>query len=304
MAYDYEVLIIGAGPAGLSAAMTLGRIGRRALVVDDGRPRNAASNHLNNFPTQDGIHPAEWRKKAREDLKKYQSVHTKEDQVLSVTKVGLHFLAQFKDSPELRFRKVILAYGIQDRLPLIPGFQELWGKSVFHCPFCHGFEVRHKPLALVSNGVMAEHAIPLIYALSRDLIVFTNGPAEIPQSLRQQMEKKNILLKEEKITSLNYSKENLESLELEDGSSILREAIFASPILPFQQKSSIGDQLGCEKNEMGLVKINERGATTVPGVFAAGDNMTFQHSVLLAAGHGVVAGSSTIFELVQEDISS
>ncbi|KYG70634.1 alkyl hydroperoxide reductase [Bdellovibrio bacteriovorus] len=298
-----EVLIIGGGPAGLSAAMSLGRIGRTALVCDDARPRNEASEHLNNFPTQDGVHPAAWRKEARQDLEKYSTIQFFSGSVISVEKNSSHFRARFSSGEVKDFRKVILAYGIQDRLPPIPGIKELWGKSVFHCPYCHGFEVRNQKLGIIGNGKFLAHGIPMFSALSKDVAVFTNGPADFSEDLKMLMKKNNIEIVEKRIERLLFEGMNLRGIRFEDGSINEREALFATPLLPFQMKSDIGQNLGCEKNEMGLYQVNEMKQTSVLGVFAAGDNMTMMQSVLQAAASGSMAGAAAVFELVNEDFS-
>ncbi|WP_374073444.1 NAD(P)/FAD-dependent oxidoreductase [Bdellovibrio bacteriovorus] len=301
MEFDYEVLIIGGGPAGLSAAMSLGRLSRTALVCDDNRPRNAPSTHVNNFPSQDGIHPAEWRKKTRKDLEKYKTIGFFEGAVLSVHKVDQGFVAQLSSGATRNFKKVILAYGIQDKLLSAPGFKELWGKSIFHCPFCHGFEVRGASLGLIANGELAAHGLPMIYGLSKDLILFTNGKTNLSEDLQETLRRRNVEVIEEPIDHLIYEGEVLKVVVLIDGQKKERDALFVAPIFPFQSKSPIGESLGCEKTELGFYKVGERGETTVKGVFAAGDNMTMMQSVLLACASGVAAAAGVIFSLVSED---
>jgi thioredoxin reductase len=304
MQFDYEALIIGGGPAGLSAAMTLGRMGRSALVCDDNRPRNAPSSHLNNFPTRDGIHPAEWRREAKKDLEKYKSIHFFDGSVLSAEKTNQGFKAKLSSGAVLDFKKVILAYGIQDKLPSISGFKELWGKAIFQCPFCHGFEVRGSRLGLVANGDMAMRGLTMTYGLSPDLILFTNGKAELNNDQKETLKRRKVELVEDKIESLIFEGEKLKAVALENGQLKEREALFVAPILPFQSKSSIGESLGCEKTEMGLYKVGERGETTVKGVFAAGDNITFQQSVLLACASGTLAGVGVVFDILNEEFGS
>ncbi|TGL93129.1 NAD(P)/FAD-dependent oxidoreductase [Leptospira barantonii] len=303
MKLDSEVLIIGGGPAGLSAALALGRMSRSALVCDDNRPRNAASSHLNNFPTRDGIHPAEWRALVKKDLEKYKTIAFFDGSVISVEKTSFGFNAKFSSGDTASFKKVILAYGVEDRPLSVPGFQELWGKSIFHCPYCHGFEIRGSRIALISNSEMTFHMVTLVNDLASDLILLTNGKAVFNEEQKDLLKRRNVRLIEEQITGFAHEGEQLKSISLMNGEIIERDAAFFQPIFPFKLKSMIGEQLGCEKTQFGLYKVNERGATSVDGVFACGDNVNLAHSVLLAAGSGGMAGAGTVAALLGEKFS-
>lgn len=296
----YDVLIIGGGPAGLTAAMTLGRLSLSALLCDDNKPRNAPSSHVNNFPSRDGIHPAEWRKETRKNLEKYKTIESQTATVLSVEKSTSAFTAKLSTGETINAKKIILAYGVVDTLPEITGFKELWGKSVFHCPFCHGFEHRSSRIGLVGNGDLLFHALPMIYTLASDLIIFTNGTAAFSSENLELLKRNNIPLIEEPIQKLDFDEEALKDIVLKDGRVIERQYLFLSPAVPFQLKSDIGEKLGCEKNQFGFYKVNERNQTTVEGVYACGDNMTMAHSVLLAAGSAVIAGGGVIYELLHD----
>ena len=300
MSEVFDVLIIGGGPAGLSAAMSLGRMGKSALVCDDGRPRNAPAEHMNNFVSRDGLNPGEWRKSALRDLQKYQTIHFQSEKVLTVKKIDQHFLAQF-ESGQKTFRKVILAYGVQDQLPAVPGFKELWGKSVFHCPYCHGYEVRGTRLGLIANGKFLEHMLPMIYGLSKDTLIFTNEKSDLSNEAQEAIYKNKIRLVESKITSLNFNDTQLKSVVLANGEEIVRDGLFLAPKMPFQLKSQIGSDLGCEKTDFGFYKIDAFYKTTAHGVFAAGDIVSPMHSVLASAASGQVAGAAAVSEILHED---
>ncbi|PJZ30385.1 NAD(P)/FAD-dependent oxidoreductase [Leptospira kmetyi] len=300
MKLDSEVLIVGGGPAGLSAALALGRMSRTALICDDNRPRNAPSSHLNNFPTRDGIHPAEWRRLVRKDLEKYKTISFFEGSVVSVEKSVSGFNAKFSSGETASFRKIILAYGVEDRPLPVPGFRELWGKSIFHCPYCHGFEIRGSRIALISNSEMTFHMLSLVNDLASDLILLTNGKAIFSEEQKSLLKRNNVRLIEEQITGFLHEGERLKAIALANDTIIERDAAFFQPILPFKLKSTIGEELGCEKTQFGLYKVNERGATTVDGVFACGDNVSMGHSVLLAAASGGMAGAGTVASLLGE----
>jgi thioredoxin reductase len=302
MKTDFDALIIGGGPAGLSAGLALGRMSRTALICDDGRPRNAPSAHMNNFPSRDGMHPADFRSETRKNIEKYKTIEFFNGGVVSVEKYHNTFIAKLSSGATLHIKKVILADGIKDKLPAAPGFQELWGKAVFHCPFCHGYEVRGSALGLVGNGELAMRGLPMFYSLSHDLIIFTNGKADFTPEQLEVLKKRKIQFIETKIQKLDYENEDLKAVALEDGRAIPRTALFASPILPFVTKSSFGEALGCEKTELGHYKVTERNETTVAGVFAAGDNMTMQQSVLHASAHGVTAAAALVHELTNEEL--
>lgn len=301
MKFDYEVLIIGGGPAGISAAMTLGRIRRSALVADDNRPRNAPSSHINNFPTRDGIHPEDWRKFARKDLKKYDTIKSFNGRVLSVEQMDGGFQAKLSSGSSISVKKVILAYGIKDKMQPIPGYKELWGKSIFHCPFCHGFETRGSKIGILINNEMGFHSVGMIQNFSTDLVVFTNGRVKPTDEQKQYLARKKVPLVEEKIARLQYEGESLKNVELENGKKIERQYLFSGPELPFEIASDIGDSLGCKKTQFGLYEVNEMGATSVPGVFAAGDNMAMAQSVLLSCAAGVKAGMGALAQLLTEE---
>lgn len=302
MGFDYDVIIIGGGPAGLSAAMSLGRMRRRVLVCDDNRPRNAPADHMNNFASQDGMNPRVWQNNARRDLEKYKTVEQQAVTVLSAVKSAGGFTCTLSNGHRVSSKKLILAYGVQDQLPSIPGFKELWGKSIFHCPYCHGYEARDTKLALIGNGMMLGHLYPMISSLSRDLMLFTNGKADLPEELYPVLKKRGTVLVEAGLKELKKDGEHLVGIVTQDNISHDRTHAFLALTLPFKLKSNIGESLGCEKTEMGFYKLKEMNKTTVEGVFAAGDIIFPQHSVLNAAAAGQMAGAAAVFELVHEEL--
>jgi thioredoxin reductase len=224
--------------------------------------------------------------------------------VLKVEQSGSAFNVTLPDQPILSVRKVILAYGVEDPLPDAPGFRELWGSAVYHCPYCHGYEVRDAKLAYVGNATMAHHVLPMLMSLTKDLVLFTNGATEIEPAFREQLKKKNIPLFQDRIASLVHEGKSLRAVKLTSGEIVERTGLFVAPKIPLTLKGSIGEKLGCEKTEMGFYKVELMGKSTVPGVFVAGDIMSMQHSVLGAAASGQLAGSGAVFELTREDFEN
>lgn len=294
---DYEVLIIGGSAAGLSAALSLGRMQRRVLVCDTGQPRNRMAQHMHNFPGFDGVPPEQWAKRVRQELQAYASVEFRAQAVTSVRAAGEVFKALLSSGDSLSVRKVLLAYGIQDRLPEIDQIHSLWGKYVFHCPFCHGFEQRGRALALIGHGTHAQHILPALLSLSSDFIVFTQG-GELPENERRALRERQVEIVDTDVVALTLQDSEHLDVVLKDGRRLQRQGLFVSPLLPLQPSSEIGAQLGCESDEMGLYQVNHFGQTSVPGVYAAGDIAGLGQSVLNAAAAGSMAGAALVFDLL------
>lgn len=301
---QYDVLIVGGSHAGLNAAMAIGRLRRSALIVDAGKPRNEAAKYANNIAGSDGIDPDKLRSQARKDLKKYKTIKSVTGIVTSVTKQGPLFEAKLDSGEKIQARKVILAYGVKNILPNIQGIWNLWAKSVFHCPYCHGFEVKDQTIGMIDSGKTAEHVLPLLKNLSKKLVLFTNGKPDLSPEFEEKMKAHGIPIYEEHILSLDSEDSKLKSVVFSNGRKIKVEAILVNPKIPFEMNSTISEYLGCEKDHLGLIKVNDVGKTSVDGVFAAGDIMTMQQSIVGAAASGQAAGSGAIFELSHEDFNS
>ncbi len=301
---NYETLIVGAGPAGLSAALALGRMLRTAMICDDARPRNKSAIFLNNFPTQDGVTPAEWRDQARKNLEKYQSIHFFSGTVDKLIRLEDTFEAILLNGSKHFFRKILLAFGHQDRLPEIPGFKELWGTSVFQCPYCHGFEFRNKALGIFANGEAAFQAAIMISALTKDVAIFTNGESTLDFKQKETLKRNNMSLYEQKISRLKYSENKLHSVVFDDESCVHRDALVVTPVFPLQPKSNFAMDLGCETTELGAIKIDDRGRTSVLGVYAAGDMIdALKQTVLIACASGQTAAFGVVYDLLAEDFN-
>lgn len=301
LASNYDVLIIGGGPAGLSAGLTIGRLRRTTLICDDQHPRNKPSLHMNNFPGYDGVAPSDWIFKVHSELNKYPTIQLHTDRVIKVSKTETGFEVELEAGDIVKVQKVLLSYGIKDQLPDISGIKELWGHSVIHCPYCHGFEFQDKPLALLGDGDIAIHLLSLILGLTNDIILFTNGISKLTDEQKQKIKLQNITIIETPVKKLEHNSTKLESIILENGDSISRTALFIAPILPVTKSSNIGEELGCKNNEMGFYEIDLFCQTSVSGVYAAGDIAGFRgQSVLNSASSGSTAGARIVSELLMK----
>lgn len=296
---DYEAAIIGGSAAGLAAALTLGRTLRKTVVFDTGAPRNEPSPHAHNFFTRDGTPPSELLRIGREQLKPYNTVSLRNARVTKAQKQDNIFVLTLEDGTTVSTRKVILATGLKDILPEIKGMRELWGRQVIHCPYCHGWEVKDRPIAIMMNGEAAFEMTVLIRNWNKDLRLFTNGPSMVPQEAREWMEDKGIAIKETPITSLHRDGDGVRIL-FGDGQEEKLAALYARGSYHFNNELAV--QLGCALGETGSVQVDEMQQTTVPGIFAAGDLAhPGMHQVSLAAAAGHKAGIACSRSLIMEE---
>ncbi len=226
MAEKYDVVVVGAGAAGLSAALMLGRSKRRTLVLDGGPPRNAPSEHSHGFFTRDGASPEELLRHGRRDLEAYPSVEVREGVAVGASGSDGDFEVGLDGGEAVAARKILLASGVVDEMPDIPGFAEAWGRGIFHCPYCHGWEVRDAPLAVYGDGASLMHRVVLIRNLSRDLVAITDGSG-VSDEDRGKVSALGVLLYESGISRVESDEETgkLVRIVLGDGAEIEREGL-------------------------------------------------------------------------------
>ncbi len=297
----YDAIIIGGGPAGLNAALVLGRCRRRVLVVDSGRPRNAASHCMHGFLTRDGIAPHDLLKLGREELAAY-AVEFRRQEAVDAYREGNCFVAALEDGSRYCARKLLLATGVVDRMPQIAGISDFYGRSVFHCPYCDGWEVREQPLAVYGK---ASHGCLLALSLltwSHDLALFTDGPSRLNLEQKDALRAYRIALYETRVARLEGSGEQLERVILKDGTAVRRRAMFFAT--GQQQHSQLPSKLGCVFNRKGTVDTNRFQATNVPGVYVAGDAAKDVQLVIVAAAEGAKAAVAINEALQQEDCAA
>ncbi len=295
----YEVIIIGGSYAGLSAALTLGRSLRQVLVIDSGKPCNWQTPHSHNFLTQDGQTPAAIAAQARGQVLAYPTVQWHEGQVTAAIKQPDGFVLQTEAGSSFMAKKLLFATGITDQMPDLKGFSQCWGISVLHCPYCHGYEVRSQPLGILANGDMAFDFCQLIRHWSRELTLFTNGPATLSATQREQLAQRGIAILEKQLQYLEHQQGQLRELVFEDGDKQALSALFAR--IPFAQHCPLPQQLGCQLTETGLIQVDEFQQTSVTGVYAAGDNAGMLRAVSVATAAGTKAGAFINHHLIREE---
>lgn len=295
---QFDVIIIGGSYSGLSAGMALVRSLRRVLIVDSGTPCNRYTPHSHNFITQDGEEPTVILQKAKEQLIKYESVEFLEGLVASVTTHSDGFQVSVASGTQFSSKKLLLATGIKDIFPAIIGFDDCWGKTVIHCPYCHGYEFRDKKTAVIANGDRAFHLASLVNNLTDQLSIIVSGQSTLTQEQLDKLNRHHIRLIEKEVTEIGHHNGDVHGLIFEDGSQEDFEAVYAA--IPFEQQTDIPLALGCEMTETGLVKIDMFQKTTVAGVYSCGDNSSPMRSVANAVASGNLAGAMINHELTTE----
>lgn len=298
MKEKFDVIIVGGSYAGLSAAMALGRALRKVLIIDGGRPANRFTPYSHNFITHDGRRPDEIATLARQQVAKYSSVKQVEGFVVSAEKFDHEFIVGLDTGTQFASTKLIFATGIVDLMPNIPGFADCWGKSVLHCPYCHGYEVRNTRTGILGNGDYAFEFGSLISNWTRELVIFTNGTATLNAGQKATLDQNHIPVIEHRIQALHHDQGYLKSISFENGHSTTVSTIYARP--EFKQHSNLPAQLGCELTPEGYIKIDSSHRTTVPGVYACGDNVTRLRTVSNAIAMGTVAGMMANKDLITE----
>lgn len=295
---QYDILIVGGSYAGLSTAMALGRALRKVLVIDSGNPYNQQTPHSHNFLTNDGKTPKEIAGVARLQVQQYKTVDFLSGFVISGSKTETGFSIEIETGETYAAKKLVFATGIKDSMPAIPGFAECWGISVLHCPYCHGYEVRHQKTGILANGNDAVELAALISNWTNELTIYTNGKSTLTEQQEQKLQQHNIHINENEIENLEHNKGYVERILFKDGSNATVKAIYAR--LPFVQHSAVPQSLGCELSTDGYIKIDATQRTTVPGIFACGDNTTRMRTVANAVAMGTTTAMMVNKELIDE----
>jgi thioredoxin reductase len=297
----YDTVIVGGGPAGLSAALTLGRGRKRVLLCDSGPRRNAAAVHLHNFVTRDGTPPDEFRKIGRQQLTLYPNVEARDVRVESIAGERGAFEVALSSSDSVQARRILLCVGMLDELPPIEGFRELWGSAIFQCPYCHGWEVKDRRWGYLGSAADASHLLPFSLMLrgwTRDVIAFTGGGFDVPEQSAELLLAAGIRLETAGIARLVVRGRDLAGVELAGGDTVPCDVLFTHPA---QSQLGLVRSLGVALDDNGFVRVDPmQRETSIPGVYAAGDLTTRMQGAIHAAAAGSHAAAAINMELTGE----
>ncbi|WP_338044479.1 bifunctional NAD(P)/FAD-dependent oxidoreductase/class I SAM-dependent methyltransferase [Mycolicibacterium neoaurum] len=293
----WDCVVVGGGAAGLSGALVLGRARRATLVVDEGEQSNLAAHGIGGLLGHDGRPPAELYADGRRELEKYSSVQFRSGRVVGATAHDGQFVVELADGGRERARRILLATGMEYRPPQIPGLDALWGGSAFHCPFCHGWEMRDKPLAVLADGDRAVHMALMLRGWSDDIVLLTNGGTAPAVD--------GIVVDDRVVTEFRSEKGELTEIVFADDESLARRGVLVAATL--HQRSPLAAHLGVAfapptPVSADAIVVDQFQRTTVPGVFAAGDVSVQVPQVAAAVASGSMAATAVVQSLLADDV--
>lgn len=300
MGIRYDAIIVGAGPAGLSAGLVLGRCRRRVLVLDSGTPRNARARAMHGYLSRDGINPRELLRVGREQLHAYPSVELRMDMVKEARQRDDTFEVRTLSGEIFTCRKLLLATGVVDILPDVPGLEKLYGTSVHHCPYCDGWECRDQPVAVYASGNRVHSFAISMKVWTSDIAVCTDGGPEPEPAEMDDLRRHSIPIYTQKIARLEGIDGRLQRIVFADGRVLARRALFFNT--GQEQQSPLAEMLGCNFSESGTVMTGRHERTHMRGLFVAGDASRNVQFVIVAAAEGAEAAVAINKELIQEDL--
>ncbi|MGV0794367.1 NAD(P)/FAD-dependent oxidoreductase [Mycolicibacterium sp. XJ1819] len=294
---QWECAVVGGGAAGLSAALVLGRARRRTVVIDADEQSNRASSLIGGLLGYDQRPPADLYAAGRRELSAYPSVEYRHGRISGGRRVEGGFILEPEDGDPILARRVILATGMQYCPPDLPGVAELWGTSVFQCPFCHGWEMRDKRLATLAAGEEAVHAALMLRGWSDDVVVLTDGRTDLSPADKDLLQSAGVVIDDRRVAELVSEEGQLSAIAFADGTRLARDGLLVEA--PLRQRSPLARQLEAECSPGPLaadtIAVDDLHRTSAGGVFAAGDVCAEQPYVAGA----IAAGSQTAMIVVQ-----
>jgi thioredoxin reductase len=296
----FDIIIVGGGPAGLSAALVAGRALRRVLLLDEGKPRNQVTRAVHGFFTRDGTPPEELRRLGREQLGRYETVSLLAERVQHANAHADHFEVITSRGAKFAARKLILATGLVDELPAIPGMRELFGRLVFNCPYCDAFELRDRPLAAYGQGDQrgGEYALELT-AWSRDVALCTDACPPLSHAMRERLARNGVSIRDEAIQRIESQDGGLTRVVFERGPPLVCAALFVNT--GHREASDLARTLGAEGWSPENCRVGKHGRTNVRGLFVVGDASRDVLQVAVAVSEGCEAAMSAHAELLREE---
>jgi thioredoxin reductase len=301
--HNYDVAIVGGGAAGLSAALVLARLRRDVVIVDAGKPRNAPAEHMHNFLSRDGMPPSELLAVGRAEVLGY-GAEIVSATVIRVETTSTGFDVVLDNGDTLAARRLLIATGLTDELPQVPGVRERWGRDVLHCPYCHGYEVRDQPLGILGSGPKSVHQTLLVRQLSADVVLFRHTLADLSVEEAARLAARQVQVVDGTVTRLVIEGDHLTGVQLADGTVVARSAVFVTP--NFVANHEIIKTLGAERESTPFgtwIKTDSGGRTSMPGVWAVGNAADIAAFVIEAAAAGARAGAAINADLVDDDIA-
>jgi thioredoxin reductase len=299
----YDVVVVGGGAAGLSGALTLGRARRSVLVVDAGEPRNSPAPGVHGFLTRDGTNPAVLLEAGREEVQRY-GVELLDGRVASAERVEDGFVVTLDDGNSVGARRLLVATGLADELPEVPGVRQRWGRDVLHCPYCHGWEVRDQPIGVLASGPRAAHQALLFRQWSADVALFLHTAPLPTDEEAEKLAACGIAVVEGEVASLEIVEDRLAGVRMGGGEVVARRAVAVMPRFVARTEMLAGLGLETTVHPLGVgehVEADAAGLTAAPGVWVAGNVADLMAHVVSAAEAGVRAGAAINADLVAED---
>jgi thioredoxin reductase len=306
-AQRYDVVVVGGGAAGLSGAVALARSRRSVLVIDAGQPRNAPADGVHNYLGREGAPPADLLADGRAELAGYGGQVVRGVVTAARREDDGDFLVTLDDGREVPARRLLVATGLVDELPELPGLAERWGRDVLHCPYCHGWEVRDRAIGILATGPNAVHQALLFRQLSDDVVFFRHTGPELPSESAEQLAALGVPMVDGEVTGIEVTDDRLTGVRLATGEVVPRAALVVAP--RFTARAGVLESLGVPavEQEMGghvvgsAVPADPTGATAVPGVWVAGNVSDMSAQVVVSAAAGMRAGAMINADLVAED---
>ena len=295
---EFDVVIVGGGAAGLSAALVLSRARRKVLLVDSGAPRNAPAPHMHGFLSRDGMPPAGLLEVGRDEVKGYGGEIRAGDVTELVLSGGSGFWVLLSDGQRVSARRLLIATGLRDELPDIPGLAARWARDVLHCPYCHGFEVRDRQLGVLGGSAESVRYVQTVRQWTTDVVFFT-PPGSLTPLQRSELVARAIGIVEGTVKQVLVENDQLSGVEMDDGRIIRRQALFVPP--RFVPYNDLLARIGCEMDDSGWVVRDGTGLTTIPGVWVAGNVANPRAQVITAAGEGSTSAIAINADLIEED---